>query len=115
MSDTWPDGTRRGSQGCELCEAARFTRWYHEDEHCWIADCDACDVPMVVWRAHGTEPPGEVVDHMLSRLVAVASEKFGADGFRLDRVMRQIPEHFHAHARDVRRWLTPNAEVSSMP
>ena len=34
---------------CELCEAAHLTTWYHDDEVCWIADCEICDVPMVVW------------------------------------------------------------------
>ena len=24
---------------------------------CWVADCEICAVPMVVWRHHGTEPP----------------------------------------------------------
>jgi hypothetical protein len=85
--------------GCELCEAARFTTWYHEDELCWVADCEACDVPMVVWRSHGAEPPREDVDHMLGHLQRVAAEHFGPEGYVLDTVMRQVPDHFHAHAR----------------
>ena len=85
--------------GCELCEAARFTAWYHEDDVCWIADCDACDVPMVVWRSHGAAPPTDDAEHMLGELRRVAAERFGEDGFVVDGVMRQIPEHFHAHAR----------------
>jgi hypothetical protein len=36
--------------------------------------------------------------------VAVGSRCFGPDGFTIDRVMRQIPDHFHAHARDRHRW-----------
>ena len=78
-----------------------MTTWYHEDEMCWVADCEACDVPMVVWRRHGKEPPPEEVGHMLARLAEAAAALFGADGFRLDPVMRQIPDHFHAHARRV--------------
>jgi hypothetical protein len=85
--------------GCELCEAARFTAWYHEDGVCWIADCDVCDVPMVVWRSHGAVPPADDAEHMLGALRRVATERFGEDGFVVDGVMRQIPEHFHAHAR----------------
>jgi len=85
--------------GCELCEAARFTTWYHEDDLCWIADCEVCDVPMVVWRAHGASPPAELEERMIAHLTRVATGRFGADGFRIDRVMRQIPDHFHAHAR----------------
>ena len=31
--------------GCDLCEAARITPWFHEDELCWIAECEICAVP----------------------------------------------------------------------
>ena len=90
--------------GCELCEAARMTPWHHEDDVCWIADCEACDVPIVVWNRHGAEPPPDAVDHMVAQLERVATGLFGAGSFSLDRVMRQIPDHFHAHARDHRWW-----------
>ena len=90
---------------CELCEAARITPWHHEDEICWVADCEACDVPMVVWRHHGTQPPEGELEHMLAALTTVAAARFGGDEFTLDRNMRQIPDHFHAHARD-RHWWT---------
>ena len=88
---------------CELCEAARMTPWYHEDDLCWVADCEACDVPMVVWRRHGPMPSPEDRDRMLTHLARVAAARFGAEGFVVDPVMRQIPDHVHAHAR--RRWL----------
>ena len=65
---------------------------------CWIADCEICDVPMVVWRHHGRTPPAEAVDHMLGELSVVADARFGAGGWAVDQVMRQIPDHFHAHA-----------------
>ena len=42
---------------CELCEAARLTEWFYEDDECWIAECEACMVPMVVWRVHDPDPP----------------------------------------------------------
>ena len=29
---------------CDLCEAARITPWFHEDDVCWIAECEICDV-----------------------------------------------------------------------
>ena len=82
-----------------------MTDWYHEDEVCWVADCEVCDVPMVVWREHGATPPGDAVDHMVARLTEVANGRFGADGWSIDRVMRQIPDHFHAHARDPNWWF----------
>ena len=81
-----------------------MTEWFHEDDVCWVADCEVCDVPMVVWRQHGAEPPEEAVEHMLARLGEVADRRFGAEGWSLDSVMRQIPDHFHAHARDANWW-----------
>lgn len=93
------------ADGCELCEAARLTPWYHEDDVCWVAECEACSVPMVVWREHGTEPPAEAVAHMLAALTAAATEVFGHADFTVDRVMRQVPDHFHAHARDPNWWF----------
>jgi hypothetical protein len=89
---------------CELCEAARYTHWYHEDDLCWVADCEVCSVPMVVWNCHGAEPSVDQVDAMLAVLAAVAAERFGDAGFEIDRTMRQVPEHFHAHARDPHWW-----------
>ncbi len=51
-----------------------MTQWYHEDETCWVADCEVCDVPLVVWRSHGAEPPEDEVAHMLARLGEVANQ-----------------------------------------
>ena len=34
--------------------------WFHEDELCWIAECEICAVPMVVWKAHDPDPPDDV-------------------------------------------------------
>ena len=56
------------ADGCDLCEAARITPWYHEDDICWIAECEICATPMVVWRGHGTEPPAEELAHMHEQL-----------------------------------------------
>ncbi len=94
----------QASQHCDLCEAAPITTWYHEDAVCWIADCEICQVPMVVWRSHGAEPPADALSHMLDRLRAIADARFGVDGWFLDREMRRIPDHFHAHARDPDWW-----------
>jgi len=84
-------------EGCDLCRAARITPWYYEDEICWIAECDICDVPMVVWRFHGTAPPSEHLSHMLERIREIAATQFTE--FYIDDHMRNIPDHFHAHAR----------------
>ena len=95
--------------GCELCEAVPFTRQYFSDEVCWVAECESCSVPMVVWRPHGTEPDAPALAHMLEALGRAATECFGVDGrWFLDRHMRQIPDHFHAHARPD-RWSVPPA------
>jgi hypothetical protein len=82
---------------CDLCRAERRTRWYHEDDVCWIAECEICEVPMVVWRHHGTAPPAEHRAHMLERLGEVATAEFG--DFYVDDHMRNIPDHYHAHGR----------------
>jgi hypothetical protein len=83
--------------GCDLCRAAKITPWFHEDEICWIAECEICETPMVVWRFHGTQPPEDHLKHMLQRLREVAAQRVGE--FWIDDHMRNIPDHFHAHAR----------------
>jgi hypothetical protein len=42
---------------------------------------------------------------MLATLERIGNERFGEGGFHLDAVMRQIPDHFHAHARDPDWWM----------
>src|SRR5206468_7717723 len=71
------------ANGCDLCRAARITPWYYEDEICWIAECEICEVPMVVWRFHGTTPPDEHVVHMRERLREVATAQFGSSGWTI--------------------------------
>jgi hypothetical protein len=82
---------------CDLCRAKKLTPWFHEDEICWIAECEICEVPMVVWRWHGTTPPAEHVTHMRERLGEIATAQLG--DYYVDGHMRNIPDHFHAHAR----------------
>jgi len=84
--------------GCDLCEAARITPWFHEDDVCWIAECEICSVPMVVWRSHGVAPPPETLAHMHEALARVAADVLTVEHW-LDENMRNIPEHYHAHAR----------------
>src|ERR1700722_11174587 len=45
------------ADGCDLCEAARITPWYYEDDVCWIAECEIWATRMVVWRGPRTAPP----------------------------------------------------------
>ncbi|MDH3679822.1 MAG: hypothetical protein OEV40_07720 [Acidimicrobiia bacterium] len=89
---------------CELCRADRFTHWYAATEDGWVADCEACSVPMAVWWDHGPDAPAAVRERLLAELSAAADTRFGAGNWRLDTTMRQVPEHFHAHARDA-DWL----------
>ena len=85
---------------CELCEAARFTEWYYEDEICWAAECEACRVPMVVWKQHSPTPPEDVRAHLARVLTEVATAK-GFGRWVADDVMRSIPDHYHVHARPI--------------
>ena len=88
------------SRPCELCEAAELTRRYYEDDECWIADCEICYVPMVVWKQHDPAPDLVTRQRLLGHLSRVAAEAFPAHiEFQIDAVMRQIPDHFHTHAR----------------
>jgi hypothetical protein len=85
-------------QTCELCEAARLTEWFYEDDVCWIAECDACAVPMVVWRKHDAHPPRDLKATLHARLSAVVEQHFGYEHY-VDDNLRSIPTHYHAHAR----------------
>lgn len=91
---------------CELCALVRSTHWYAEFTEPFafaILDCDSCDVPMAVLREHRrrlTESEAEVVR---AALRAVADAKY-PQGWVFDDNMRQIPEHYHIHARPVPTW-----------
>jgi len=94
-----PEPTDPGPvEGCLLCEAERITAWFHEDEVCWIADCEICFVPMVVWRRHGKIPPAEALTHMHRQLARVAEQQLIGSHY-VDDNMRKIPDHYHAHER----------------
>ena len=97
---------------CELCEAAPYTAWYYEDDECWIAECDACSVPMVVWRRHDASPPDDVRRRLHDRLATVVAEQF-TDEIWIDENMRTIPTHYHAHARARRGF--PNQPLTPRP
>jgi anaerobic selenocysteine-containing dehydrogenase len=90
---------------CDLCEADRHTTWYHEDDLCWVAECEICGVPMVVWKRHAIDPPADELASMLEHLARAADEVLGQGNWSVDTHMRQIPDHFHAHARDPNWWF----------
>ena len=92
------------SRGCDLCEGAVITTRYFEDDDCWIADCEICLVPMAVWRTHDAVPPDDVKERLLTALTAVADTEFGAGNWSYDDHMRNIPDHYHAHARPPYFW-----------
>ena len=83
---------------CELCEAAPLTERLFDDDLCWIAECDMCAVPMVVWRCHEPDPSSEIRARLHANLAAVVDEHFGYELW-IDDNMRSIPTHYHAHAR----------------
>ena len=89
---------------CELCAAAVVTTRYFEDETCWIGDCEICLVPMVVWRVHDPSPPPDVKRRLLAALTVVADQEFATTPWTIDDHMRNIPDHYHAHARPPYFW-----------
>lgn len=89
---------------CELCEGAVITTRYVEDELCWIADCEICLVPMVVWREHDALPSPDLKRELHERLAAVADRELGVGNWTIDDHMRNIPDHYHAHARPPSFW-----------
>ncbi len=82
---------------CELCEAAELTRRFGSDDVCWIAECDGCATPMVVWNHHGVDPSPAESAHMLAALERVAAAEYG--DYWIDPNRRSIPDHWHVHAR----------------
>lgn len=92
------------SGGCELCEAAVITTRYLENELCWIGDCEICLVPMVVWREHDATPSPEVKERLHELLSSVANLELGQGNWSIDDHMRNIPDHYHAHARPPYFW-----------
>ena len=64
------------------------------------------------------EPDDEARARLLASLKAAADERFGPGNWELDSVMRQVPTHFHAHARDHgwfdRRWSRPLSRYSGV-
>ena len=91
---------------CELCELTRTTEWYAEFDtpvRFTILDCDSCDVPMAVIGEHKktlTDSESKIVRR---ELAAIADDKY-PQGWVYDDNMRQIPDHYHIHARPYPPW-----------
>lgn len=91
---------------CELCELARTTTWYAERTDPFpfaILDCDSCDVPMAVLGEHRRSPSEEEKAVLRAALAEIADAKY-PQGWIFDDNMRQIPDHYHAHARPYPSW-----------
>lgn len=78
---------------CPLCRAEKLTRWYYEDDICWVADCVTCKVPMIVLKRHATIPVKEELVHL--HLIAGWLKLSG----NWDEGMKAVPDHFHVHLR----------------
>jgi hypothetical protein len=92
---------------CELCELAPTTTWYAEIDEPFrfvILDCDSCDVPMAVLGEHRAVPNDDERAVMQDALTQIAEEKY-PKGWFFDDHMRQIPDHYHLHARPYPEWL----------
>ncbi len=87
-----------GDPACELCEAAPLTERFHDDDLCWIAECESCSVPMIVWKVHSPDPPDEIRTLLHRRLTDVVGRHFDGEIW-IDDHLRSIPTHYHAHAR----------------
>jgi hypothetical protein len=89
---------------CELCELRDYTLRYCNFLNPFafaVLDCDSCDTPMAVLGEHRAAPTEAERSFMTGVLTVVAQAKYGADGFVIDGVMRQIPDHCHIHARPI--------------
>lgn len=115
MGPGWKDDPLRAwDPACELCEEARFTEWFHEDDLCWVAECEACSVPMVVWRNHSPHPSDDVKAELHRRLGDVMDRCFEG-AWRIDDHLRTIPTHYHAHARSAGPWGGPGLRRLAPP
>jgi hypothetical protein len=86
---------------CELCQLAHATQWYDAVDEPFrfvILDCDSCDVPMAVLGAHRSTVSAEERSILQQALAKVADDKY-PQGWFFDDHMRQIPDHYHLHAR----------------
>jgi hypothetical protein len=92
---------------CELCELREYTQQYGRFVHPFrfaILDCDSCDTPMAVLGEHRAVASDFERAFMSEALSIVARFRYGELAFVIDGVMRQIPDHYHIHARPIPTW-----------
>lgn len=89
---------------CRLCSPEKVTPWYYEDSNVLVFDCDCqkCKVPMVVLKRHTREPNVIEANIMKEKLCAVMKKFYSGKEYRIDKVMRAIPDHVHWHARFIK-------------
>jgi hypothetical protein len=95
---------------CELCELAPMTAWHARFDEPFpfaILDCDSCDVPMAVLGDHRARPSDDEIAFMQASLKKIADDLF-PQGWFFDDHMRQIPDHYHLHARPYPSWWPPD-------
>jgi hypothetical protein len=87
--------------GCPLCELKQETEWYFDGDDFAIIECRSCHVPMLVWKDHVAHVPNTTRYYNLAigLLAYFAEQKFGRYNWEFDYQRRQIPEHWHVHAR----------------
>ena len=91
---------------CELCELVRSTRWYaqfYDPLPFTVLDCDSCDTPMAVLGEHRATVSEEERATMV-RALEMIGQTIGLGDILFDDRMRQIPDHYHLHARVAPAW-----------
>ena len=91
---------------CELCELKEYTPWYAIFTLPFkftLLDCDSCDTPMAVLGEHRKAATDPERAFMIEALSLIGRNRYGEGEFRIDDVMRQIPDHCHIHVRP-KRW-----------
>ena len=95
-----------GEKLCELCELVPSTTWYAEVREPFpftVLDCDSCDVPMAVLGTHKASV-SEAEGRVIRRELAKVANRMYPQGWVFDDNMRQIPDHYHIHARPYPPW-----------
>jgi len=78
---------------CDLCLAEKLTKWYYEDDICWIADCKSCKIPMLVFKQHTMKVPlWEVRYSFIPLILGLFGSKV-----RLRFQANSCKGHFHIH------------------